>query len=166
MVTTSGGKQRTLEQAARDLAARGYATVARVETIVERARALLEAGGIQPTPNQEEPYAWKADELFPLGTPMRIYLTTVEDFATGEGLTVSFFAGRAPSANAFRRLVAREVDAHLANTAIIAEGRAAKIPFGVVFLSDALRAKLEQIERGENQPGAFAFFARWHANYS
>lgn len=166
MVTTSGGKRKALEQAARDLAARGDATVARVEAIVERARELLEAGGIQPTPNQEEPYAWEADELFPLGTPMRIYLATVEDFATGEGLTVSFFAGRAPSANAFRRLVAREVGVHLANHAVIAEGSDAKIPFGTMFLSDALGAKLKQIELGEDQPGAFTFFARWHVNYA
>ena len=85
---------------------------------------------------------------------------------TGVGLTVSFFAGGAPSANAFRRLIAREVGAHLADHAIIAEGSDGKISFGAMFLSDALRAKLEQIESGEDQPGAFAFVARWHANYS
>ncbi len=155
-----------LDQAARDLAARGEATVGRVGTIVERARVLLEAGDIQPAPNEEESYAWEADEFFPLGTPSQIYLATVEDFATGEGLTISFFAGRAQSANAFRRSMAREIGVHLAAHATIAQGSDAKIPFGKMFLSDALRAKLEQVERGEDQPGAFAFFGRWHANYS
>jgi hypothetical protein len=155
-----------LDQAACDLAARGEDTVARVAAVVERARRLLEAGDIQPTSDEREQYAWEADELFPLGTPMRVFLAAVEDFATGEGLTISFFAGRARSANAFRRSIASEVGVHLANHAVIAERSNAEVPFGTMFLSDALRAKLEQIERGEDQPGTFTFFARWHANYS
>lgn len=154
-----------LDQAARQLASRGEATVALVEAIVQGARELLEAGAVQPTPPEQEPNAWEAEELFPPGAPLQTYLATVDHFATGEGLTISFFAGRAPSANAFRRSVAREVGAHLADHATIAEGSDAKIPFGKMFLSDALRTKLEQIESGEDQPGAFAFFARWHANY-
>lgn len=155
-----------LEQAARDLAARGEATLGQVAAIVERAGELLEAEVIQPTLDEEERYTWEADELFPLDSPMKIYLATVEDFATGQGLTISFFAGRAPSSNAFRRSIARQVGVHFADHAIVAEGSDAKTPFGKMFLSDALRAKLKQIEHGEDQPGAFAFFARWHANYS
>lgn len=164
--TAKNTKMNNLDKAARDLAARGEDTVARIAAIVERAKRLLEAGDTQPILDERESYAWEADELVPPDTPIQIYLATIEDFATGEGLTVSFFVGRARSANAFRRSIAGEVGVHLANHAIIAERSNAEVPFGTMFLTNQLRAKLEQIELGEDQPGGFAFFARWHANYS
>lgn len=156
-----------LEQAARELAARGKATVARVAAIAEQARELLETEDIHPiAPPEREPYAWEASEDFQIGAPARVYVASVEDFATGEGLTVSFFAGRAPSENAFRRSIALKVGAHFANAALIGEGSGARVPFGKMFMSPALSARLKQIERGEDQPPAFDFFARWHVNYS
>lgn len=156
-----------LDEAARELAAKGEAMIGRVAAIAERARGLLESGDMQPTSAPERaPFAWEAAEDFPIGARSQIYLATIEYFGTGEGLTVSFFAGLAPSENAFRKSISRQLGVHFADCAVIGQGSAADVPFGEMFLSSALSARLEQIERSDDRPGAFSFFARWHANYS
>ena len=155
------------DQAALELASKGEAVVARVAAIAERAHQLL--GSVEFESAAASPqmlYAWQALELFEVCTPRNIYIASVDDFATGEGLTISFFAGLAPSGNAFRRSIAGEVGASLADRATIGKASDAKVTFRDLFLSPALQARLRRIEHGEDDPGAFSFFARVHANYS
>lgn len=87
----------TLERQARHVAKLGMASVENLETMIARARELLEAGEIVPPPSVENPclphlYAWQLTEP-QLELPRRVWLATVEDFATGEGHSVYFAAG-------------------------------------------------------------------------
>ena len=87
----------TLERQARHVAKLGMTSVENLEAVIARARELLEAGQIVPPPNDEnpylpQPYAWQLTEP-QLDLPRRVWLATVEDFATGQGHSVYFAAG-------------------------------------------------------------------------
>ena len=159
------------ERLARHLAVKGEAEVAMVLAIARRAEALLADPGFATTLTAAEkvaapaPFDWEAVELFPAGTPVSLWLGSVDDFATGEGLTVHFAVAAARSEGEFRRRLAAEMGADLADRARVGRGNDARIPFSPLFVTPALRAALIALERGEG-PATFSFFARHHANYS
>lgn len=159
-----------IERGARYLAVKGEAEVAMVLAIGRRAEALLADPSFTMTLTAAEtaakaPFAWEAAELFPVGAPVSLWLGSVDDFATGEGLTIHFAVAAARSEGEFRRRLAAEIGAGLANRARVGRGNDARIPFLPLFVTPALRAALIAFERGDG-PATFSFFARHHANYS
>ena len=160
-----------IERAARNLAVKGEAEVAMVLAIARRAEALLADPGFATTRSAAEkaiapvPFAWESAELFPVGTPVSLWLGSVDDFATGEGLTIHFAVAAARSEGEFRRRLAAQIGAALADRARVGRGIDARVPFLPLFVTLALRAALIAFERGDG-PAAFSFFARHHANYS
>ncbi|MFN3387568.1 MAG: hypothetical protein ACK40O_01450 [Allosphingosinicella sp.] len=159
-----------VERVARHLALKGEAEVGMVLAIARRAEALLVDPGFATLAAAEKatapaPFTWEAAELFPVGTPVSLWLGSVDDFATGEGLTIHFAVAAARSEGEFRRRLAAEMGAGLANRARVALGIDALVPFLPLFVTPALREVLIAFERGEG-PAAFSFFARHHANYS
>jgi hypothetical protein len=90
---------------------------------------------------------------------------SVEDFATGEGLTVHFAAAFAHDADEFRRRLSLELGREQARQAKIGIG-VEGIPQAALFLSPKLRGMLERFDSGEERPAAMSFFARYHANNS
>lgn len=160
-----------IERLARHLALKGAAEVAMVLAIARRANALLADPGFATTRSAVEkaaapvPFAWEAAELFPVGTPVSLWCGSVDDFATGEGLTIYFAVAAARTEGEFRRRLAGEMGAGLADRAQVARGIDARVPFLPLFVTPALRAALTAVERGEG-PAEFSFFARHHANFS
>lgn len=158
-----------LDAAARYLAEKGQAWVAHHQAIVDRAREMLASGEVVSTPDGIEfhrppPYWWELTER-DLSAPERVWLGTVDDFATGEGLRVYFVARFARSEEEFRRGLALELGRQLANRAEVREG-VGPHPASTIFLSPAMRKSLDAFDRGEERPGALSFIARYHANYS
>ena len=160
-----------IERVARHLAAKGEAEVAMVLAIARRAEALLADPSFATTLTAAEkataptPFAWEAAELFPVGGPVSLWLGSVDDFETGEGLTIHFAVAAARSEGEFRRRLAAQMGARLADRAWAGRGIDARVPFLSLFLTPALRQVLIAFERG-NGPAAFSFFARHHSNYS
>ena len=160
-----------IERVARHLAVKGEAEVAMVLAIARRAEALLADPSFATTLTAAEkagapaPFAWEAAELFPVGAPVSLWLGSVDDFATGEGLTIYFAAAAARGEGEFRRRLAAEIGAGLADRARVGRGIDARVPFLPLFLAPALRAALAAFEGGDG-PAAFSFFARHHTNFS
>lgn len=102
---------------------------------------------------------------FPLARGSRSGLGSVDDFATGEGLTIHFAVAAARSEGEFRRRLATEMGAGLADRARVGCGIDACVPFLPLFVTPALRAALAAFET-DNGPATFSFFAHHHANYS
>lgn len=162
-----------VERLARFVAVKGRAEAERLHSIATRAVELLDDPRLQESialakeEAESARFSWQfADEKIPLGTPLGIYLASCDDYATGEGLTVYFAAGCARGESEYRRKLAVEWGAALADRAHIAQGADAEVPFAALFVTPALRAAVEKVERREDGPGAFSFFARQHANYS
>ncbi len=111
------------EAAARHLALKGRAAIEQIQATVDRARELL-AGGLAPPANDIEPppHQWELVDDRPSEALPRIWLAVVDDFATGEGLSVYFVAGLARGENAFRRSIALELGRELADRAVVREG--------------------------------------------
>ena len=159
-----------IERVARHLALKGEAEVAMVLAIARRAEALLADPGFATTLTAAEtaapaPFDWEAAELFPVGTPVSLWLGSVDDFATGEGLTIYFAVAAARSEGEFRRRLAAEIGAGLADRARVGRGIDARVPFLPLFVTPTLRVALTAFERGDG-PAAISFFARHHANFS
>jgi hypothetical protein len=114
---------------------------------------------------QPTPYAWEAEEVFPAETRRAAYLASAEDYATGEGLTIYFSAGFGRSEGEFRRKLAREWGAPLADRARIGRGLDAGVPFAALFMTVGLRAAIDDFGKARG-PAEFRFFARYHANFS
>ena len=160
-----------IDRVARHLAAKGEAEVAMILAIARRAEALLADPGFATTVTAAEkaatpaPFAWEATELFPVDTPASLWRASVDDFATGEGLTIHFAVAAARSESEFRRCLAAEMGASLADRACVGRGIAAQIPFLPLFVTPALRAALAAFQKGGGA-ATFSFFARHHTNYS
>lgn len=159
-----------IQRVARLLAIKGEAEVAMVLAIAKRAEALLADPAFAATITATEkavpaPFAWEKQEVFPIGAPVSLWLASVDDFATGEGLTVHFAAAFARSESEFRRRLAVELGAGLADRARVGRGVGAPPPFTPLFLTPALRSALEEFEAGHG-PASFSFFACYRANYS
>lgn len=157
------------EAIARLLASRGKAGVEHMQAIVDLAREMV----IEPDLATDGPllssvprYEWEADEGPPPDRPSSVWMASMDDYATGEGLSVYFFAAFAHSENEFRRLIAREVGASLADRARVREGVDRSVPFASMFLSENFKSTLRAFERGEDRPATMSFVARYHANYS
>ena len=159
-----------IERVARHLAVKGEAEVAMVLAIARRAEALLADPGFETTVTEAKkaaapaPFAWEAAELFPVGAPVSLWLGSVDDFATGEGLILYFAAADARSESEFRRRMAAEMGPVLADRARVGRGIGAGVPFMPLFVTPGLRAALTAFEGGGG-PATLSFFARHHANY-
>lgn len=160
-----------IERVARLLAIKGEAEVAKVLAIANHAEALLADPGFAATITRAEkaavpaPFPWEAEELFAVGTPDSLWLASVDDFGTGEGLTIHFAAAFARSEVEFRRRLAAELGAGLADRAWVGHGINAAVPFLPLFVTPALSDALAAFNAG-NRPAQFSFFARHHVNYS
>lgn len=159
----------TLERQARHVAKLGMTSVKNLEVVIARARELLEAGEIVPPPNEEnpylpQPYAWQLTEP-QLDLPRRVWLASVEDFATGQGHSVYFAAGLAHDEDEFRRSVAIELGPHLAHGAQVGAG-VDGVPFKDMFLPAKLEAMLTGFDNGKERPAVMAYLARYYANYA
>lgn len=123
---------------------------------------LAEPAFAEATPDECVPepqsYSWQVEEVFPIGSPALVYLASVDDFATGEGLTVYFTAVSGRSEHEVRRRLAREWGAPLADRAWVALGIDTAIPFAPVFVTPVLRAALGAFDP-RHGPAVFNFFA-------
>ena len=157
------------EAAARHLAEKGVAGIEQVQAIVERAHEMLATGEVAPPPFDEDPlrpppYPWEVNTAR-TGEPRRVWMGIVEDFGTGEGLTVHFAAALAHGDAEFRRRLSLEIGrqrAHRAEVGVGVEG----LPQAAFFLSPRFRAMLQRFESGQDRPATMSLFGRYHANYS
>ncbi|WP_126174492.1 hypothetical protein [Altericroceibacterium xinjiangense] len=161
-------KEQPSEAAARYLADKGIARIELMQATVDRARELLESGEISEPVEGTEPnsaiYKWEKTERSP-DAPRRVWIATVEDFATGEGVSIHCVAGFAGDADEFRRQIAPELGRHLANGAQVREG-AAGFGWDTMFLTPHLRTLLAAWDRGDDRPAVMRYFAVFRANYS
>lgn len=162
-----------IERLARFVAIKGRADAERLLAIASRAIEFLSDPRLEKSmadeaaASQNARFPWElSNEQFPPGTPVSIFLASVDDYTTGEGLTCYFAAGYGRSETEFRKRLAVEWGAGLADRARLACGAREEVPFASLFVSPALRAALRQLEQREDGPGSFSFFARHHANYS
>lgn len=159
---------RVPEDPARALAAKGAELIEQMQAIVDRARAMIVAGDVVPEgdlPGTTTPaYSWEVDHDPPLDAPATVWLGTVEDFATGEGYSVYFYAALVKSEQAFRRAMARELGRELAHRATAQAAAVGPPPLAAMFMSPSLQSQLERFHTGP-RPAVFSFVARHYANY-
>lgn len=157
------------EETCRYFAEKGKAHLDRFQAILERARAMLASGEVPESAGRLDShqyrYPWATTQP-PPDAQTRIWRATVDDFATGEGLTLHYGAGRARDEDEFRREIAREFGYPLADGAKLGVGLDSHVQFEGMFLSPNLRARLERFDRGEDPPATISFFARYNTNYS
>lgn len=110
------------------------------------------------------PYPWEVTEV-QAGHRRSIWLASIQDYGTGEGLTVHFGVSFAHDEDEFRRCVSLELGRELAHLADVRKG-ISEHPLAAFFLSQRARATLEAFDRGENPPGAVSFVVKYHVNYS
>lgn len=154
-----------IQRLARHLASLGRENVERLQLVVEEAVRLLDDPEQVLSEVQPEAFPWEQEEPEVSG-PKGIYLATVADDATGEGLTVYFAAMLARSENGARRSLSRYWPRNLAHLATLARGADAAVPYAELFLSPRLRAALERLEYCKQRPASFSYHARYHFNKS
>jgi hypothetical protein len=157
------------EAVARHLAEKGGAAVEQWQAVVDRAREMLASGEVEPPsvgidPHRPLPYPWETTERR-LDAPKRVWLGSVDDYASGEGLSAYFAAGLAHGEDELRRSLSLEFGRELAHRAEVREGPGA-LPFSMFFVTPVLRKSLEAFDRGEGRPATMSFVARYRANYS
>jgi hypothetical protein len=157
------------EGIARLLAEQGEAAVHRMKATVERAHEMLANGEVSPPvegvdPHAPAPYAWEKTEPR-LDLPRRVWLASVSDFGTGEGMTAYFGASYAHDEDELRRWLSRQIGRELAHLAKVGEGLDS-VPYADMFLSPHMKAQLEGFNGGEDRPAAMSFVANFWANYS
>lgn len=157
------------EAIARFLASKGMAGVEQMQAIVNLAREMV----IQPDGTSDAPpvsavtsYEWEADDGPPPDAPRSVWMASMDDYATGEGLSIYFVVAFARTESEFRRHIALELGAGLADRARVRKGVEGSVPFGSMFLTGSLRSSLGAFDRGEDRPAAMSFVARYRANYS
>ena len=154
-----------IQRLARHLASLGRENAERLQLVVEEALRLLDDPEQVLSEVQPEAFPWEQEEPEVSG-PKCIYLATVADDATGEGLTVYFAAMLARSENEARRSLSRYWPRNLAHLATLARGADGVVPYAELFLSPRLRAALERLENRGDRPGAFSYQARYYMNIS
>lgn len=86
------------EAAAPQLVEKGIGGIEQVQPIVDRAHEMLATGEVAPPfgedPHRPSPYPWEVADAR-ADMPKRVWVGAVEDFATGDGLTVHFAAALA-----------------------------------------------------------------------
>jgi len=160
----------TFEIGSRYLARKGLAAITDLQAQVDRARELLASGEVEPdlegAPPVAPPYEWELTTA-PLGAPKRIWLASVENFATGMGHSAHGFACLAHDKDEVRRLMALSLGRFLANGATIGEGREAKVPIAQALIPEMVPRNLEEIAGSSGEgPAVITFLASYHANYS
>ncbi|MXP30139.1 hypothetical protein GRI58_15120 [Porphyrobacter algicida] len=153
--------------AARHLAERGEEHIARVQATVDLARAMLASGEVNTSPDNSHgislpPYPWEVSEVRS-DQPKRVWYASVENFATGEGHTVCFAAGRHRDEDEFRRQLAGEMGRGLANTASVSLD-VDELPLAATFLTDGLKANFAHM--GQGGPAVMTYFGKYYANYT
>lgn len=157
------------EAIARSLAMKGAAAVEQMQSIVDLARRMLVRNEVIASESQlglVQPYDWEVDDDPPPDGRAGVWLASVSDYATGEGMSVYVLAGFAVSENAFRRRIAAEVGRELADCALVRPGASGSVPYATMLISPSFRSTLEAFDRGEQRPVAMSFVARYRANYS
>ena len=91
------------------LAEKGEAAIDQWQDTVDRARAMLASGEVLPPPDgidphRPPPYPWETSEQMMEG-PYRIWLGSVSDYGTGEGISIYFFVEYAADEDEFRRSI-------------------------------------------------------------
>ena len=155
--------------AARHLARRGSSAIEKMQLTLDLARTLLESGDIEPYGEGEDPlvvppFAWEISEPRP-GAIKRIFLGSVIETATGQGITYIFIAGLARDEDEFRRQLSQHIGRFLANGAKIGRGPGGP-RFSPTFVSPRLKEVLEMYDQGMNAPASFFYLSRWHENRS
>lgn len=154
-----------IQRLARHLASLGRANAELIQLVVEEALRLLDDPELVIPEVQPEAFPWEQEEADPSGSK-GVYLATVADNATGEGLTVYFAAVLARSENEARRALSRHWTRNLAHMATLAQGADAIVPYASLFLSPKLLGELKRIEAGEGRLAVFHYQARYYMNMS
>ena len=153
--------------AVRYLAGRGEEAIESMQALVNQARDLLASGTL--TEADVTAYPWELDRSPPPDWRSRIWAASMDDYATGAGLTTTLYVALATTESAFRRQLAGEFDREVANAARVTMGLEELVRFepGVAALAPTLlRERLLALERGEDRPAVFSFMARTHVNYA
>lgn len=155
------------DTAARHLASQGLDKIEAVQSVVDRARRILDEEGLDaltPSPTTlVERYAWEKTEVDPSADRVA-HMAAVEDQATGQGLTVYFFAAPCRDEDEMRRRLVPHIGYHLANAARVAPF-SRPLPSMSFFLSSKLADKFAYHDDGKSQLGALSFFGKYHINY-
>ena len=154
-----------IQRLARHLASLGRENAELIQLVVEEALRLLDDPEQVLPQVKPKTYPWEQEEPEVSG-PKGIYLATVADNATGEGLTVYFAAVLARSENEARRALSRHWTRNLAHMATLAQGADAIVPYASLFLSPKLLAELKRIEAAEGWLPVFQYQARYYMNMS
>ena len=155
--------------AARHLARRGTSAIKEMQLTLELARTLLESGSIEPYGEGEDPFvippfAWEISEPRPEAL-RRVFIGTVTEAATGEGITHYFAAGLAGDEDEFRRQLSRHVGHILANGTKVSRG-AGGPRLSPTFVSPRLSEVLVRYDEAKSAPASFIYLCRWHENRS
>ncbi len=141
---------RVPEDPARALASQGSERIEQIQAIIDRARAKIESDEVVPEVDLQATvrpaYSWEVDHDPPPDAPATVWLGTVEDFATGEGYSVYFYATLATSEQAFRRVMARELGRELAHRATVQAAADGPPPLAAMFMSPGLQTQLERFD--------------------
>lgn len=155
------------DTAARNLASQGLEKIEAFQSVVDRARRILDEEGLDAlrlTPRKVvEPYEWEKTDVHPDADRVAL-MAAVEDEATGQGLTAYFFVAPCRDDDELRRHLARKIGRHLANAARVTPF-SKTLPSARFFLSAKLTKELEGIADGNEGPGALSFLAQYHMNY-
>lgn len=154
-----------IQRLARHLASLGRQNAELIQLVVEEALRLLDDPELVIPKVQPEAFPWEQEEP-ELSGPKGIYLATVEDHATGQGLTVYFAAVLARSENEARRSLSRYWTRNLAHLATLARGADAVVPYAELFLSPKLREGLKRLEYCKQRPAGFSYQGCYHMNMS
>lgn len=156
-----------IERSARILAAQGPEAIANIEAIANRAKAMLAAGEVEPSPvgppPPPEPFWWQVEQV-DAAAPREIWMAAVEDSATGEGITGYFLAGLFRSEAEVRRQLAGEVGVWLADIARVGSP-AEPLPSAKFFATERLISSLQAMSKEQCGPGLAAFFVRFQVNF-
>jgi hypothetical protein len=161
-----GNEEVRVEELARKIAANGASYLKHHQRALERARVILARSEQDKIETLGSPlYPWELGGPSHLAQARRRIFTASADLtSTGLGMTVRFMAGLAHGEVEFRRRFAGWVGPHVANGAVIRIGTENLAPFNQTFVSPALKAVLDDADRGG--PAAFSYLAEFGANYS
>src|SRR5690606_4174077 len=116
---TQSVDQEQIQRLAKHLAHLGREKVEQFQLVAQEALSLLDSSEPMLPQGQTDTYPWEQTEPVSDGT-RAVYLATVEDYATGEGLTVYFAAVLARSEDEARRSLSRLWSRNLAHLATLA----------------------------------------------
>lgn len=155
------------EAVARHLAERGPEAIEKMAAIVARAREMLADPQVLATPDPlaGHTYGWQAEERFNPGTPKRLYVGSVEDDATGFGLSVWVAVALARTDGEFRRIISRHVGFDLADAAIISDDPSASVPYRCLISDSAFRNIASGGPDVRSNAAAFEAVLRCHVDY-